>query len=190
MVQSASRWKQTGKPVIVGEQGNTGMNWDAGSALRMRIRAWTALFEEIGLIFWNTGWSKAGMFGGHYTPGAAANIYLGPIERQYIGILSGFSARLDAEVRMIRVSVSGDGVRAYALGSPDVAAVYLHHFRDDAIPATGVKISLHVPEGNVLIGEWIDPASGAILARTPVKPGDATLLAPPFRVDAALLVKR
>jgi len=48
-------WKKFGKPVIVGEQGNVaskeemqsadiGGAWDAKSALRMRIRNWTALF--------------------------------------------------------------------------------------------------------------------------------------------------
>jgi hypothetical protein len=174
--------------VIVGEQGNTGMNWDPGSALRMRIRAWTALFQEIGLIFWNTSWSKAGVFGGHYTPRGFANIYLGPVERQYIGVLSGFSARLDAQVKMVAASVSDDGVRAYALLSPKLAAVYLHHFRDHTAAVTGVKVTLRVPEANRLVAEWIDPASGAIIARTPVQPGNATLLAPPFRVDAAVLV--
>jgi len=63
-----------GKPVIVGEQGNAGMNWDPRSAVRMRIRAWTALFREIGLVFWNTSESKAAMFGGHYSPGKGAKI--------------------------------------------------------------------------------------------------------------------
>jgi hypothetical protein len=190
VLQKASGSKQTGKPVIVGEQGNTGMNWDPASASRMRIRAWTALFQEIGLIFWNTSWSKAGMFGGHYSPGDAANIYLGPVERQYIGVLGGFSARLDAQVEMTDASVSDDGVRAYALLSPKLAAAYLHHFRDHTGAVTGVKIALRVPEGNSLVAEWIDPASGAIIGRTPVHPGNATLLAPPFRVDAAVLVTR
>lgn len=188
VLQVASKSKRAGKPVIVGEQGNTGMNWDPGSALRMRIRAWTALFQEIGLIFWNTSWSKAGVFGGHYSPRGFANIYLGPVERQYIGVLSGFSARLDAQVRMAAASVSDDGVRAYALLSPKLAAVYLHHFRDHTAAVTGVRVALRVPEGNRLVAEWIDPASGAIIERTPVQPGNATLLAPPFRVDAAVLV--
>jgi len=154
----------------------------------MRIRAWTALFQEIGLIFWNTSWSKAGMFGGHYSPGAGANIYLGPVERQYIGVLSGFSVRLDAQVKMTAASVSDDDVGAYALLSPKLAAAYLHHFRDHTAAVTGVKVALQLPEGNPLVAEWIDPASGAIIARTQVQPGNATLLAPPFRVDAAVLV--
>jgi hypothetical protein len=186
--QNALQWKRFGKPVIVGEQGNGGMNWDPGSALRMRIRAWTALFQEIGLIFWNTSWSKAGVFGGHYSPSFDANIYLGPEERRYIRVLNDFAARLDTEVRIVPVSVYGGSVRAYALLSPKLAAVYLHHYGDHTTIATGVQIKLSVPKSRSLVAQWIDPASGEVLARTPVHLGDATLLAPPLRVDVALLV--
>src|SRR6266498_4013844 len=51
-------WKGAGKPVIVGEQGNSGQNWDERSAVRMRIRVWTAFFAEGTLIFWNTSLTK------------------------------------------------------------------------------------------------------------------------------------
>lgn len=51
-------WKAAGKPVIVGEQGNTGQNWDDRSALRMRLRSWTALFTEAVLVFWNSSFAK------------------------------------------------------------------------------------------------------------------------------------
>jgi hypothetical protein len=104
--QQATKWKKAGKPVIVGEQGNTGMNWDPLSGLRMRIRTWTALFEEISFIFWNTSWSKTGMFHGRYTAGGAANIYLGPEERGYIRVLQNFSSHLDADVRITPTEVS------------------------------------------------------------------------------------
>jgi hypothetical protein len=102
----ATEWKQAGKPVIVGEQGNTGMNWDPLSGQRMRLRTWTALFQEISVIFWNTSWSKAGMHGGRYSPGKVANIYLGLEERGYIRVLQDFASRLDAGVRMTPVEVS------------------------------------------------------------------------------------
>jgi hypothetical protein len=186
--RQAERWKAFGKPVLVGEQGNTGMNWDPGSALRMRIRLWTALFQEIGLIFWNTSWSKAGMNQGRYTPGNASNIYLGPEERGYVRVLADFSARLDAGVRMTNVSVSDNGVRAYGLLSPKVAAAYLHHFAGHKTPAAGVRVTLALPQGRPLVAQWIDPASGDVMARVPLRSGAISLAAPPFRVDVALLV--
>jgi len=49
-------WRVSGKPVVVGEQGNstpageTHGNWLPDSARRMRYRSWTAFFERIHLL--------------------------------------------------------------------------------------------------------------------------------------------
>ncbi|MCI0591198.1 MAG: DUF5060 domain-containing protein [Gammaproteobacteria bacterium] len=191
--QQAAEWKQAGKPVIVGEQGNTGMNWDPLSGVRMRIRTWSALFQEISFIFWNTSWSKAGMFGGRYnTSRHAANIYLGPEERGYIRVLQDFSSRLDAGMHMFPVDSSRDLVRAYGLLSSRVATAYLHHFKDHTTAMRGVKITLRLPGAKrstaELDGEWIDPSSGNVLGRVKLPPGRQTLDVPPFPVDLALLI--
>jgi hypothetical protein len=185
--QVAAEWKRFGKPVVVGEQGNSGMNWDPGSALRMRIRAWTALFQEISLVFWNTSWSKAGMNYGRYVPGDS-NIYLGPEERSYIRTLGDFAARLDPDVRIGEISVAGGDVRGYALKSPRLTAAYLHHYGDHSTVLRAVKVTLASPESRRLVAEWIDPATGAVVSRAPVRQGEPTLDVPPFRVDIALLV--
>jgi hypothetical protein len=189
----ATEWKQTGKPVIVGEQGNTGMNWDPLSGQRMRIRTWTALFQEISFVFWNTSWSKAGMYGGRYSPGAAANIYLGPEERGYIRVLQDFASRLDAGIRMMPVEVSlPNSMRGYGLLSNRVAAAYLHHFdnHNTATPEATITLALPgtAPSTHNLIGAWIDPASGAEIAHVQVLPGRQELAVPPFTVDLALIV--
>ena len=191
--QQAAKWKQAGKPVIVGEQGNRGMNWDPLSSLRMRIRTWTALFQEVSLIFWNTSWSKAGMFYGRYRPEASANIYLGPEERGFIRVLGDFASRLDAGVRIAAVEVSPPNlVRAYGLLSSSVAAAYLHHAEDHSTTVRDVNITLDLsnlarPMGE-LVGEWIEPSSGEVVARVRVSPGRQTLGVPPFAVDLALLI--
>jgi len=189
--QLASKWKQYGKPVIVGEQGNVGMNWDARSAVRMRIRAWTALFQEISVVFWNTSESKAAMFGGHYTPGAGANIYLGPEERCYIRVLQEFAIRLGTGVRMAPVSLSSPTlIRGYALVSTNSAGFYLQHAANHTTPVENAELSFDFsPFGRrQLIGEWIDPATGAVVSRVKVLPRLSTLQIPPFKVDLALLV--
>jgi Domain of unknown function (DUF5060) len=190
--QLATEWKQAGKPVIVGEQGNTGMNWDPLSATRMRIRGWTALFEEISFIFWNTSWSKAGMNDGRSIPNSAANIYLGPEERGYIRVLQDFSSRLDAGVRMAPVATSRAGdVRTYGLVSKQVAAVYLHHAADHATPVRDVKITLDVSDArqsDQRVAEWIDPSTGHKLGCVGVHEARPTLDVPPFTIDLALLV--
>jgi len=189
--QLASKWRQQGKPVIVGEQGNGGMNWDPRSAARMRIRAWTALFQEISLVFWNTSWSKAGMFGGHYTPGMGANIYLGPEERGYIRILHDFASRLDSSVRMAAVSLTSPAlVRAYGLASEHASGIYLQHAANhtERVEKAEISFDFSTLGHQQLIGEWIDPAKGVVLARVKVPPRLCSLPVPPFQVDIALLV--
>jgi Domain of unknown function (DUF5060) len=189
--QLANRWKQPGKPVIVGEEGNAGMNWDPRSAVRMRIRTWTALFQEISIVFWNTSESKAAMFGGHYTPGSGANIYLGPEEREYIRVLQGFASHLDSGVRMAPVSFNFlTPVRAYGLVSKRAAGIYLQHATSHTALVENVELSFDLsPLGNrPLTGEWIDPAGGMVISRVKIPPGLAQLQAPPFKVDLALLV--
>ena len=189
--QLAGKWKQLGKPVIVGEQGNTGMNWDPGSAVRMRIRAWTALFQEISLIFWNTSWRKAGMFGGHYTPGTAANIYLGPEERDYVRALQKFASRLDGGIRMVQVSLSPpEVVRGYGLVSKNMAAFYLHHAANHTTLLENAKVGFDFSGlgQQQLIGEWIDPATGSVVSRVSFSPRLTELQVPPFKIDLALLV--
>jgi hypothetical protein len=184
-------WKQFGKPVLVGEQGNKGMNWDPLSATRMRVRAWTALFQEIGLIFWNTSWSKWGMNQGRYTPENVANIYLGPEERSYTRVLQQFSNQLDSGVRMTPVTISfPDAARAYALASSALTAVYVHHFADHNFPLTGLQVKISLPSAARLHYKWIDPATGATLGEGGIRTGADAIRAPSFSVDVALLVSK
>jgi hypothetical protein len=185
----AASWKKFGKPVLVGEQGNTGMNWDPLSATRMRVRAWTALFQEIGLIFWNTSWSKWGMNQGKYTSGAVANIYLGPEERSYTSVLRQFSNQLDGNVRMAPVAVSlPESARAYGLVSSALGAVYVHHFANHKVPLEGLQVRMDLPPSSGLRYRWIDPASGSTLGQGRIRSSGGAILAPPFTVDIALLV--
>lgn len=185
----ANRWKEHRKPVIVGEQGNAvarnkprppgvGGVWDVGSARRMRIRLWAALFNEIAFIFWNTSYARDGHF---------MNIWLGPQEREYVRALQDFAYRLDADVRMVPVQTSlPDHVRAYGLASPRRAGVYLHHFSDHDNAVRALRVTLDVPA--TARGYWYSPKSAAMLAAFDAPAGRRTFEAPPFVVDLALLV--
>src|SRR5262249_59252642 len=128
--QVGEQGKAAGKIVLVGEQGNTGMNWDPRSALRMRIRLWAGLFRNIGLVFWNTSWSMFGMNGGVYVPNSVANIYLGPEERGYTAVLGSWANRLPPGMTpTVFESSAPDQVRVWGLSSPQAAVAYLHHYK-------------------------------------------------------------
>ncbi len=185
----AAGWKKFNKPVIVGEQGNSaskeelqtpgiGGVWDPKSALRMRLRNWSALFNEISFVFWNTSYAK---------DGHSMNIWLGPLERQYVKAMQDFAARLDRDVRMAPVHVSEHNVvRAYGLASTERAGVYLHHFADHQRAVTNLTVTLEVPKAAK--GYWYSPENAAILRRIEVGAGRQTLPVPPFVVDLALLI--
>ncbi|KPK57996.1 MAG: hypothetical protein AMK73_09580 [Planctomycetes bacterium SM23_32] len=185
----ALEWKRHGKPVIVGEQGNwvdpkkprppgVGGVWDAGSARRMRVRLWTALFSEIAFVFWDTSYARDGHF---------MNIWVGPQERQYVRALQDFAYRLDADVRTAPVQVSPPGqVRAYGLASGQRAAVYLHHHASHDEPLEGVTVTLEVPRDATAY--WYSPRDAALLGVLGAPAGRQTFGAPPFTVDLALLV--
>ncbi|NIP26067.1 MAG: DUF5060 domain-containing protein [Phycisphaerae bacterium] len=187
-VSRAKNWKKHNKPVVVGEQGNhvdrrkrppgVGGVWDNRSAVRMRIRNWTALFQEIAVIFWNTSYARDGHF---------MNIWLGPKEREYVRAMQDFAYRLDKNVRMAEVKVSHPhDVRAYALASKERAGVYLHHFSSHKKPIRDVKVTLDVPKKAK--GYWYSPENAAILGTFDASAGSGTFEAPEFTVDLALLI--
>lgn len=183
--QLAEKWKSFRKPVLVGEQGNIGMNWDPGSAQRMRIRLWTALFEQIGLVFWNTSWSKFGMGGGVYTPGLAANIYLGPEERAYVRVWKEFREQLPAGVEPEPAEVSPPGqIRVYALAGKGTTAAYLHRYGGSP-EGSEATLTLWTPGG---IGVWMEPKTGKMHSQLTLTEGRNHLKIPPFPLDFALLV--
>jgi len=192
MADSAARWKQAGKPVIVGEAGNTmprrapekpgspgvGGVWDPTSALRMRLRNWAGLFNEVSFIFWNTSYAKDGHF---------MNLWIGPREREYVRAMQDFACRLGAGVRMVPVGVSDRAaVEGWAVAGPRRAAVYLHHFKDHANDVRDLTVTLDVPAAATAY--WYSPETAAILGRAPVAAGKQTLPVPVFRVDLALLI--
>ncbi len=186
---NARNWKQPGTPVIVGEQGNhaskeqlqqpgVGGTWDPGSALRMRLRNWTAFFNEIAFIFWNTSYARDGHF---------MNIWLGPQERQYVHAMQGFAEALGPDLRMAEVTVSNPReARAWALASGERAGVYLHHFTDHHTPLAGLQVTVDVPAASKAY--WYSTETAAIPGVVDAPAGRQTFTAPPFEQDLALLI--
>jgi hypothetical protein len=145
----------------------------------MRLRSWTAFFEEGILIFWNTSFAK------DYKNPGAANIYLGPEERAYIRVLRDFIATADVDVEPITLTPPDSSIRAYGLASARMILGYFHHFTShgEAVRSTLV---LDVPAAATVT--WIDPATGNTLQALSIGSGQQTLTMPAFAVDLALRV--
>jgi Domain of unknown function (DUF5060) len=176
-ITSLRRW---GKPIIFSEQGNGLVNWDPRSALRMRLRAWTAFFEEATLIFWNSSFAR------DYIADGAANIYLGPEERGYVRALQQFTDGFDPTAEPVDVSTSNPLVRAYGLSSSEMFAAYLVNSFDHSNATGGVNVTADMPGGTAT---WYDPATGDTLGSLQVEAGRRTLTAPNFVTDVALKVE-
>lgn len=175
-----SPWKTANKPAIVGEQGNSGQNWDDRSALRMRLRSWTAFFSGGALIFWNSSGAK------DYRNAAAA-IYLGPEARGYLKVLQDFTRSFDPSAVVANIEVSDPGrVRAYGLSSPTTAAAYLHAYTGHVNPTAGVTVTVDVRAAGT--ATWIEPATGRVLGCQPVPVRRRDLVVPSFITDIALKI--
>ncbi len=180
--EKIGRWKRSGKPVIVGEQGNTGQNWDARSGVRMRLRGWTAFFAEGVLIFWNAGFAK------DYKNASAANIYLGPEERGYLRVLQDFTRGFDPRATVAELKVSDPSrVRGYALRGPAAYAAYLHAYTDHTNATKGIRVTIDPSVDGA--ATWFSPATGQVLGTQPVAAGSQTLAVPPFTIDVALKIQ-
>lgn len=171
--------KRHGKPVMFGEQGNSVQNWDPRSALRMRLRSWTAFFEEGVLVFWNSSFAK------DYFSGAA-NLYIGPEERGYIRALQDFTAAVDGDVQRFALTPSENDVRGYGLQSPRMILGYLHH-ADNHRSSVRTAVTVDLPKEGTVI--WLEPGTGDVLRSFPLTSGRHTLITPPFVVDLALRIE-
>jgi hypothetical protein len=169
-----------GKPTLVDEQGNSGQNWDPNSALRLRLRSWTAFFAEAVFVFWNTSWAK------DYQANSA-NVYLGPQERGYVRILQNYTRRFDPRAKVVPAHLAPSAAaRGYALRGPRNYGLYVVSAGDFTAPTSGVTAT--VDPAHAGTATWTDPATGRVLATKHVRSGAQTLSVPTFVTDIALKI--
>jgi len=173
------REKQWGKPIVFSEIGNQGINWDKHSALRMRLKLWTGFFKGTSLIFWNT---SGGIF---RHEGESANIYLGPLERQYTKVFREFIKDLDPNITQEKLEVENDEIRGYGLSSEKYLLAYLHN---GGSHAEVTKTSVHVNVKRDGILQWNDPKTGRVIGLREVQSGGQTIQTPNFRIDLAMKI--
>jgi hypothetical protein len=182
MVQKINEQRSYKKPIIFGEQGNSVQNWDTLSGLRARIRSWTSFFNEGHLIFWECTFAK------DYFSGAA-NLYIGPTERQYFGALQNYTKDIEPDVQMDNSTTisSAVTVRSYSLRSSKGIFTYL---RNAASVYDATKnVSVHITMPSAGQAQWYYPATGDTSSWIPVNKGAISLTAPDFVTDIALRIR-
>jgi hypothetical protein len=178
LTEDIAKWKAEipDKIILYGEAGvQNPYNYDPEG---YRIWLWTSLFNEAGLIFWNTSYKKT----------FASNQYMGPEERAFSKIFAGYIEDFDGAARPVEVGLSRpEAVRAYALTSEREAAIYFQS-RDFTTRVSGVDVMIDVPRDGVE-AEWFDPATGNMLGHFPVGRDAQRLRIPDFSVDLVLRIR-
>ena len=177
----ANSFRKFQQPILVGEFGAGG---DVGGYDPPRIASPSgrSLFNEIVLLSWN-GAYKSVLVDGR----AANNQYVGWEERGASKTLTDFVSGFDPEaVRVTPALTPANQVRGYALAGAKELAAYIVHGPNLNTVLTGATLKVDVPAVGMQ-GQWIDPASGAILQSfaAPGR-GPQTLTIPPFQRDIAL----
>ena len=169
------------KPMILGEVGNKKPvgNYDPE---RYRILLWSAFFNQVSVLFWNTSYTK------DYHAGLS-NMYIGTEERQISSIHAKFIADFDPASRPLRTALEPSGeMRAYVLGTNQEIGAYLLHATSHTATLSGGKMTLEIPQDH-MHGEWLDPRTGVVLASFMVGPGPQKLAIPDFTVDLVLRIR-
>lgn len=180
LLGQTKKLEQYGKPIVFSEQGNKDANWDTYSAVRMRVRMWTAALHRIGIIFWNTSHRK------DYDPPEYknGNQFIGEEERLYVQTLTKFMKDVDMEAQSIHFDTVST-VRSYGLESPRAVFGYFHRFSNYSIIAP-LRVSMFVPRSGKM--QWINTKTGEIISELFVSKGRQTFISPAFQIDIAVKI--
>jgi outer membrane protein assembly factor BamB len=180
VLSAAQKFMQYDKTIVFSEQGNKNANWDEHSATRMRIRAWTAALNGIGIIFWNSSQS------GKYVPPEYrnGNIYIGGEERSNIQALTSFLKNIGSDANSFSFQTDAS-VRSYGLSDKRVVIGYFHRF-SDYLTKSSMYLSFYLPQNGTLT--WYDTKNSAVLSTISLSAGYQALLSPPFQIDIAAKV--
>jgi outer membrane protein assembly factor BamB len=184
ILREIDKFKEYQKPIIFGEIGNGTKNWDEDSTLIMRVRAWTALFNGAGLIFWNSSYSKD-----FYNEAFEnANQYIGVEERQYIKIISDFAKGLNSKLRKksFMNNLKINDTRIYTLASEEELLAYAYHFANKEYE-TEFSFEIYLEQVGYL--RWFNPKTGEVISEQKLNSGRHSLQSPFFKEDLVLKIR-
>lgn len=172
--------KDVKKPVVYSEQGNWQASWDHLSAERMRIRLWVGFFENLSYIFWNN--SKNFWINVQGTSQGPSNIYMGPLERQYVSVFSSYIADVKDSFEDY-IAVSDEKVYSRKSGNKILGYMFRQEIGGPEKPTT---ITVNLPQNGKII--WLNPSTGKSLAEYQIQRGTQVLSSPVFSTDIAFTI--
>lgn len=174
-----------GKPIVIGELGepfgpDDSPRYRERTRLGTRVKMWTAFFNEVHGIPWESSLSGAQFLGGV--------VFVGPELRADFRALSRFVRAVDPDVviqPVIETNAGSDPVRVYTLRGASNVYGYVFHASPtlDASSATGLTIDIDVPRAGRI--EWYATDDGRTIESIEVTAGVHTLVAPSFTHDVA-----
>jgi hypothetical protein len=170
------------QPILIAEAGNRTpfSNYEPN---RFRIFLWTSMFNEAGILFWNTSYARL-------APGSmeTSNMFIGPEERELAKIFTSFVSDFDVLAKPAEATISPASVRGYVLAGSRWVGGYFVNGANQSNLTSGVKVTIRVPTIG-LEGQWIDPKTGAVLQRFTPGMGVQTLTIPTFVADIVLRIR-
>lgn len=166
------------QPIILSELGFRNVSWFPGSNQAVRVLAWLDTFNGIGTIFWNQGQN-----GVRQNPDNA-NVYLGPIERQYLLNLANFMPKMDLPIERAFNSLEAEKIQIFTLKNHDYLLLYLLK----ALPSNHSSIQLPINLDSAGDFSWFNPQTGLEIKNGKLAAGKNILLLPPFENDLALKI--
>lgn len=173
------------KPMFSGECGNASP-YGTYDPERYRIPIWTAALNDSGTIYWLQ-FNRREQY-----PGGYSNMYIATEERAMNKVFSNLTTDLDDQVTPVAtasvVCSPSASIRGYVTASSTNLMGYFVHSNSHASVLSGATVTIPIPANNMR-GQWIDPATGAILQEFTVNSGTQTLTVPSFQVDAGLRIR-
>lgn len=170
-----------GKPLIFGEFGNKGTNWDSESLTRMRVQLWVSYFMNAGLVFWDTSATKT------HQNKDNANIFLGPDEREAIKSFRTYVDHINTNLFPTQTFAQTPFVRGYSAKTSNGSYGYLYHFANQQTKTTAILALPAFSRSDRTI-TWIDPQTGRAVDSVEIT--NAThVTSPPFFIDIAYRIE-
>lgn len=168
-------WK---KAIMISEWGFEKQNQFIGSADIMRKFTWLGLFKGMGIIFWNTGY-------GYYENQFNGNIYLGPIERNYLKVVQNFLPQLNYPIKANCQYLETNNLLSCSLENNEYYLIYLLKSNEKK-PILDNKLPLEINKPGLM--EIINPKNGEVLESKNLNKDVGEIVLPIFADDLAIKI--